>query len=136
MGKERTEKSVRRAIVLDAGGLIAFERASEGVAALIEHAAKVQAAVLIPASALAQVWRGGPRSARLAQLVANAESDPLDEARAKEVGKRLGDRAKTDIADAHVVCCALAQNAAVVTSDRDDIEALAQSTEKLVLVSI
>jgi hypothetical protein len=68
--------------------------------------------------------------------VANAESDPLDEARAKEVGKRLGDRAKTDIADAHVVCCALAQNAAVVTSDRDDIEALAQSTEKLVLVSI
>ncbi|HEY2334577.1 MAG TPA: hypothetical protein VGH58_06195 [Solirubrobacterales bacterium] len=69
-------------------------------------------------------------------MIANGEADPLDEARAKEVGERLGDRAKTDIADAHVVCCALERNAVVVASDRDDIEALTRPGENLTLVSV
>ena len=49
-------------------------------------------------------------------------SDPLDEARAKEVGERLGDRDKADVADAHVVCCAIEREAELLTTDRDDIE--------------
>jgi PIN domain-containing protein len=136
VGTQRAEAGVQGEIVLDAGGLIAFERADERVAALIEGAAKLQATVMVPASALAQTWRGGPRSARLAQLLANTASDPLDESRAKEVGERLGSRSATDIADAHVVCCALGQNAILITSDRDDIEALAEPNERLTLVSI
>jgi hypothetical protein len=116
--------------------MIAFERANEGVAALIEHAAKIQAQVVVPASALAQTWRGGPRSARLAQLIANSESDPLDEARAKEVGERLGGRDATDIADAHVVCCALDRGAVLVTSDPIDAKALAEPGERLTVVSV
>jgi hypothetical protein len=106
------------------------------VAALITNAARLQVDVIIPATALAQVWRGGPRSVHLARVIANAMTAPLDEARAKEVGERLGDRAKTDIADAHVVCCALDRNAVVVTSDPDDIKALAQPGEDLTLVSV
>jgi len=136
VGKQRTEASVQGEIVLDAGGLIAFERADETVAALIEGAAKLQATVVIPASALAQAWRGGPRSARLAHLLAHTASEPLDESRAKEVGERLGRRAGTDIADAHVVCCALDQGAIVFTSDRGDIEALAEPNEHLTLIAI
>ncbi len=137
MGEKGTEAGVRgEEVVLDAGGLIALERANEAVAALITNAARLRVDVVIPATALAQVWRGGPRSAHLARVTANAMTDPLDEARAKEVGERLGDRAKTDIADAHVVCCALDHNAIVVTSDRDDIEALARPGEDLTLVSV
>ena len=136
MGTQRTEEGVSGEVVLDAGGLIAFERADEGIAALIDHVARIQATVVVPASALAQVWRGAPRSARLSQLLANTESDPLDERRAKEVGERLGSRDKADVADAHVVCCALECNAIVVTSDRDDMEALAESDEPLTIVSV
>lgn len=116
--------------------MIAFERADRRTAAMIEGALEIGADVVVPASALAQAWRGGPRSARLARLVVGIESDSLDEARAKEVGERLGARARTDVADAHVVCCALDQGAIVLTSDRGDIEALAEPTEKLVLVSV
>jgi hypothetical protein len=136
MGKQRTEARVRGEIVLDAGGLIALERANEAVAALIEGAARLQIKVVIPTTVLAQVWRGGPRSAHSARVIANGEADPLDEARAKEVGERLGDRAKTDIADAHVVCCALDRDAVVVTSDSHDIEALARPGENVTLVSV
>lgn len=136
MGEERNGEGTAGDLVLDAGALIAFERADRRAAAIIGDALEVGDEVLVPASALAQAWRGGPRSARLARLIAGIKSDSLDEARAKEVGERLGSRTRTDVADAHVVCCALGKGAIVLTSDRDDIEALAEPTEKLVLVSV
>jgi hypothetical protein len=135
MGTKGSETGFRKGLVLDAGALIAFERAESQVAGFIEEAMKLGEEITIPASALAQAWRGGPRAARLARLIDGSESDPLNELRAKEIGERLGSRDKSDLADAHVVCCALKRNAALVTSDRGDIEALAEPTEKLVLVS-
>jgi hypothetical protein len=117
--------------------LIAVEREDEGIVALVGQAAKIEAAVVIPASALAQVWRGGgPRSARLARLIAGAESDALDEARAKEVGERLGSRDRADVADAHVVCCALDRRAALITSDPEDMKALTDPGERLTVVTV
>jgi hypothetical protein len=116
--------------------LIAFEKGDQFVRALTARAADSQLTVVIPASALAQVWRGGPRSASLAGIIASAESDALDEARAKEVGERLGARSATDVADAHVVCCAIEQRAVLVTSDPDDMKSLAESGERLTVVSV
>jgi hypothetical protein len=136
VGREGTEASVSRGVVLDAGGLIALERANEEVAALIEGAARLQARVVIPATALAQVWRGGSRSTHLARVIANAQTDALDEARAKEVGQRLGDRERSDVADAHVVCCALEPGVVLVTSDPDDMKALTEPGERLTVVSV
>ncbi len=106
------------------------------MAALVEGAAKLRVRVVVPASVLAQVWRGGPRSAALARVIANAGTDSLDETRAKEVGERLGNHKKTDVADAHVACCALEQGAILVTSDPDDMAALTAPDEHLVLVSV
>jgi hypothetical protein len=136
MGAEGSDAGVREGLVLDAGGLIAFERAEKQVVAFIEQALDLGEEVIVPASALAQAWRGGSRSARLARLIASAESDPLDEARAKEVGERLAGRDKADIADAHVVCCALDRDAALVTSDPADVQALADPAEQLTVVSV
>jgi hypothetical protein len=124
------------AFVLDAGALIAFERSKEQIDALLDEAIEEGDEILIPASALAQVWRGGPRSTRLVRLLAGCQSDPLDEARAKEVGERLGSRGKSDIADAHVVCCALDRDGDLVTSDPEDMEALTRPGEHLTLVSV
>lgn len=135
MGEKGNDEGAQGAFVLDAGVLIAFERAERRVAAFLEAVIEDEKEIVIPASALAQVWRGGPRSARLARLIAGSQSDPLDEVRAKEVGERLGSHGKADVADAHVVCCALERDAELLTSDRYDIEALVGPTENLVLVS-
>ena len=122
--------------VLDAGALIAFERFDNQIDAFLEEVVDGDEEILIPASVLAQVWRGGSRSARLARLIAGSGSDPLDETRAKEVGERLGNRDKADIADAHVVCCAIECDAELLTADRDDIEALIESRERLTIVAV
>ena len=143
MGKKGNDKgpggaseATGGAFVLDAGALISFERFEEQIDALLDEAIEEGDEILIPASALAQVWRGGPRSARLARLIAGSTSDFLDEARAKEVGERLGSRGMSDIADAHVVCCALDHDADLVTADADDMKALTGPKENLTLVSV
>jgi hypothetical protein len=123
-------------LVLDAGALIAFERGDHEVKAILWGALALSSRVTVPASALAQVWRGGPGSASLARLIDAGEVDPLDEERAKEIGVRLGLRDASDVADAHVVCCALEQRATVATSDSDDIQALAKPGESLTLIPI
>ena len=117
------------AVVFDAGALIAFERFDDRIDALLAEVAEGDEEILIPASALAQVWRGGSRSARLAHLVAGSHSDALTEARAKEVGERLGNRGTADIADAHVVCCAIERDADLLTTDPDDMKALTEPGE-------
>jgi len=111
-------------LVLDAGALIALERGSEMMLALTEYADERGDGPVIPASVLAQVWRGGPKAARLAKLLEVAEVDSLDEDRGREIGARLGARVSNDVVDAHVVCCAIKRKAVVLTSDPGDIEAL------------
>lgn len=135
-GSGRASETTGRAFALDAGALIAFERFDDRIDALLEEVIEGDEEILIPTSALAQVWRGGSRSARLARLIAGSHSDPLDEDRAKEVGARLGNRDKADIADAHVVCCAIERDAELLTTDPDDIEALAEPGERLTVVSV
>lgn len=92
--------------------------------ALAEYAEKRGNGAVIPASVLGQVWRGGPKAARLAKLLEVAEVDALDEGRAREVGVRLGARGRRDVVDAHVVCCAIEREAVILTSDPSDMEAL------------
>lgn len=135
-GSGRASEAEGEAFVLDAGALIAFERSKEQIDALLDEAIEQGDEILIPASVLAQVWRGSPRSARIARLIAGCQSDPLDEARAKEVGERLGSCGKSDIADAHVVSCALDCDADLITSDPEDVEALTGPSEHLTLVLV
>lgn len=136
MGDPGTAAGLTGDLVLDAGALIALERGDRELIALLRGAVALDYTVVIPATALAQAWRGGPRSASLARLVAASEIDGLDEGRAKEVGSRLGERGGRDVADAHVVCCAVVCGAAVATSDPDDIRALVGPGEALALISL
>lgn len=136
MGDKGTDPSLARGLVLDAGALIGLERGDRELVAILGNAAVRTFRVVIPATALAQVWRGGPRSASLARLVAASEVDSLDEESAKEVGLRLGLRGASDVPDAHVACCASAYQATVATSDPDDIKALAMPGERLGLMPV
>ncbi len=83
MGAQGICKGSEGTLVLDAGALIALERGDRQVRALVK-VGDAAGKVIVPASALAQVWRGGPRSARLALMIKLADVDALDESRAEE----------------------------------------------------
>jgi predicted nucleic acid-binding protein len=136
VGSQGSEKSPTGDFILDAGALIALERGDRRLVAILGGAAALDCQVVIPASVLAQIWRGGSRPAALARLVDASAVDPLSEERAKEVGVRLGLRAASDVADAHVVCCAVEGGATIVTSDGSDIQALVGPDERLTLISV
>jgi len=136
MGAQGNEQGAESRFVLDAGALIGAERGSKMVSALLEEAEECGDEVVIPASVLAQAWRGGARAARLARLAGASEVDALDERRAKQVGGRLGSREGSDVVDAHVVCCAVEREAAILTSDLDDAEALIEPGEQVELIRV
>ncbi len=113
-------------VVIDAGGLIAWERANRQMLALASIATQRGLTLIIPATALAQVLRDPARQARLNRLLRHplAQIAPLDRRDATSVGVLLGVSGKHHVVDAHVVVCARRSGAAVVTSDPDDLRAL------------
>jgi hypothetical protein len=124
------------ALVFDAGALIGIERHDRALWAILAEARERGTDLVVPASVLAEAWRGGPRSAPIARLLDACTIDSLDEARAKDVGVRLGGRGSSDVPDAHVVSCALERKAVVATSDSGDLAALCHSGEPLALVAV
>lgn len=116
-----------RALTLDAGALIAFDRGDERLRALLRRALARKADVAVPAGALAQSWRDGSRQANLAALV--GDQRVRVEAMTAQVAKAAGTlcaRAGTDdVIDASVVLCARRQSdGVVITSDAKDIRRL------------
>jgi hypothetical protein len=136
MGSQRMGAGFKGDLVLDAGALIALERGDQRVAVLLKGALELGLGVIVPATVLAQAWRGGPRAASIARLVDAGGIDSLNERRAKEVGLRLSLRGGSDIADAHVVCCAVEYSATIVSSDEDDIRSLSKPGERLTLIAV
>jgi predicted nucleic acid-binding protein len=115
-----------RAVVLDAGALIALDRADPKMRALIKLAAAHSRRLIVPAPIVSQVWRDGSKQVALATLLKMdiVEVPALDEARCRALGALCG-RAKTnDVVDAMVALTARRENATVVSSDPDDLRAL------------
>jgi hypothetical protein len=113
-------------LVLDAGALIAVERADRETAAVIEVARQEHRRVVVPAGVVGQVWRRGGRQARLARLL-NARDvfvEPLSDAGARAAGVLCGEAGTTDVIDASVVLAARRHHATVVSSDRGDLKVL------------
>ncbi len=113
-------------IVLDAGGLIALDRADRRIVVLLARAAQTNSRVTIPASALAQAIRHPERQARLSRLIRQPATDvvALDRVDAVHVGRLLAVSGTADVVDAHVVVCARRSAQRVVTSDPDDLTRL------------
>ncbi len=110
-------------ITLDAGALIAIERASPKMQALLDEATLANLGVNIPAGVLAQVWRGSPRQARLSRLLrlVNVAVAPLDEPNAKAAGALCARTQTKDPIDASVVLIARRFDNAVITGDPTDL---------------
>lgn len=115
-----------RAVVLDAGALVAFERNDRRVRRLIELAFEHSRPLHVPAGVIGQVWRDGARQSRLARLVKSGllEVRDLDLDEARAAGSLCGISGTADVVDASVALLARRHRAAVVTSDPDDLRKL------------
>ena len=110
-------------IVLDAGALIAIERNDRPMWAILKIAALEGIEVLVPSSALAQVWRGAPSQAVLSRALQHCVLASFD-ALARDVGELCGRTGTRDICDAHVALVAVRRAAVLYTSDVDDLRRL------------
>jgi hypothetical protein len=87
-------------VVLDAGALIALERGSRRMIALVAVIVREEIPAFVPAGVIAQVWRGSSRQHDIARLLATGavRVDPMDDATAKAVGMVLGAAGTSDVA--------------------------------------
>lgn len=113
-------------VVLDSGALIALERNERAMWIRLKAAHLAGDLPVTHAGVIGQVWRGGPRQARLSQALAGIDVRPLDEALGRAAGQLLGAAGLVDVVDAAVVL--LAQDGdEIVTVDHDDLAQLAAS---------
>ena len=113
-------------ITLDTGALIAIERGSRRLQALLAEAAAHGADIAVPAGVVAQAWRASPRQALLSRFLRLTEVTTvvLDEAEAKAAGALCGRAETADVVDASVVVCARSRGHAVLTGDTSDLALL------------
>lgn len=123
------------ALTLDAGALLAYEKAKLSVRAVLRAAFVDKHIVFVPAVVVAEVWRGGPRSARVAQLLRGCRVEPLVDEHARVAGEALRHVRGTTI-DAIVAATAARYGTPVVTSDPDDLEALANHFGGLKIIAV
>jgi predicted nucleic acid-binding protein len=113
-------------ITFDTGALIAIERRSHRMQALLAEIDRRDLRIAVPAGVVAQAWRGGSRQARVAALLADERTDviALDDPTARAVGLLSGRSGHADVVDVSVALCARQRGLHVVTSDPDDLRAV------------
>lgn len=111
------------ALVFDTGGLIALDRGSREIGAMLAAATEAGVDAVTSSACVAQAWRDPARQARLARALSGFLERPLDPSAARDCGHLLAAARTSDIADAAVTL--IVQNGdTVVTSDPKDIEHL------------
>lgn len=111
-------------LLLDSGALVALERDQRAMWIRLKGALLDREVPVTHGGVLGQVWRGGARQARLAQVVSGIEVHPLDEALGRAAGQLLGAAGLADVVDAALVVLA-ADGDEIVTGDPDDLARLA-----------
>jgi len=111
-------------ITYDTGALIAADRAERRIWARHRALLALREVPTVPAPVVAQAWQGG-RQALLARLLAGCGVEALDDGQARSVGSLAARAATTDIVDVCVVEGAIRRHDLVVSSDPDDLRAIA-----------
>jgi predicted nucleic acid-binding protein len=111
-------------LTLDSGALIAFERADRRVMTHLKEAQQRGYEVTVPTVVVAEVWRGGSRSARIAALLAACVIEPLQEDLARAVGDALAHVRGAGVIDAIVMGSASRRGDFVLTGDAGDLRRL------------
>jgi hypothetical protein len=112
-------------VTYDTGALVAADRGERRTWARHRALLGRRQVPTAPAPVVAQAWRGGRRQAQLARFLAGCDIEPLDDGQARAVGTLAARAGATDIVDITVVEGALRRRDLVVTSDPDDLHAIA-----------
>ena len=112
-------------VTYDTGALIAAERGERQMWGRHRALLALREVPTAPASVVAQGWRGGSRQALLARLLVGCDVEALDDDRARAVGSLAARAGTASFVDACVVEGALRRHDLVVTSDPDDLKAIA-----------
>jgi hypothetical protein len=117
-------------VTYDSGALIAAERGERVMWA--RHRALLLRRVIpsVPAPVVAQCWRGTPRQAQLARLLAGCDVEALDDTKARATGILAGRARTTDVVDAGVVEGALRRGDLIISSDPGDLTAIAAAASR------
>ena len=114
-------------LLLDAGALIAVERAHRDTIALIKQELLSGRAPITHGGIVGQVWRGGAgRQANLARLLPALDVVALDATLGRRAGILLGRVRMDDVMDAALVLLA-ADGDFLITSHPNDLEPLADA---------
>ena len=110
--------------ILDAGALIALDRNDRAAWVRLKglHLAGVRP--VTHGGVVGQVWRGGPRQARLATALAGMDVRSLDERLGRLAGELLASTRMSDVVDAALVALAV-DGDEIITLDSDDLGRLA-----------
>jgi hypothetical protein len=111
-------------LTLDAGALIAYERGDERIREILAVAYARGLVPTIPAIALAEVWRGDPKDARVARLLKACSIESVDERVARAAGSLRRATPGTGTIDACVAIGVYRRRDATATSDPSDMRAL------------
>jgi predicted nucleic acid-binding protein len=112
-----------KAVVYDAGVLIAADRSKRRIWA--EHRVRLEAGFipLVPAAVVAQASRS-PKQAQMRRMLRGCEVVTFDEAAAHAAGALLGKTRTLDIVDASVAELSIRKHADIVSDDAADIRRL------------
>jgi hypothetical protein len=117
-------------VTYDTGALVAAERGERRLWARHRALLAAREVPTVPAPVVAQAWRGGPRQAQLARLLVGCEIEPLDNGQARSVGQMAGRAGTSGIVDVCVIEGALRRRDVVVSSDSDDLRAIAAALDR------
>lgn len=117
-------------VTLDAGVLIAADRNDRRFWRFRAQIAAEGRVAFVPAIVLTEVWRGA-RSANLARALRGCEIDPVGTDLAMAAGILCGRAGTDDPVDAIVVASAARRGDHIVTTDPEDLRALAAVTNGL-----
>lgn len=120
-------------MIADTGFWIALDRGDRRSWARYEVLRREAVSLLTSAAVVAEVWRGGPRQARLAVALRTADVAALTESEARDVGVLLGRWGGAAVPDAHVALLAGRHpGRGVATGDRGDLETLGVRADRIV----
>jgi predicted nucleic acid-binding protein len=111
-------------LTLDAGALIAYERGQERIREILAVGYARGLVPTIPAIALAEVWRGDPKDARVARLLKACSIENIDERVARAAGSLRRATPGASTIDACIAVGVHRRRDAIATSDPGDMRAL------------
>ena len=117
-------------ITYDSGAIIAADRAERRIWARHRALLALREVPTVPARVVAQSWRGAGRQVLLARLLTGCQVEALDDGQARAVGSLAARAATTDIVDACVVEGAIRRHDLFVSSDPDDLQAIAAAVSR------